>query len=123
VPVSEFLYLLFYLGEAACCAVVESTGPKIQTQKPGTGLKNNLKNGDFSTKKAIVKKWNRNMQKSLNQNMKFGGAAEIRTQVARPPALQDGPSYPTAPQSKLCFFNGKPLSCSPSSTIVIKYVV
>lgn len=29
-----------------------------------------------------------------------GGTAEIRTQVARPPDAQDGPSYPTVPYIK-----------------------
>ena len=44
--------------------------------------------------------------------MDFGGAAEIWTQVARPPALQDGPGYPTAPQSKFCFLMATIFLCS-----------
>src|SRR5665647_2911833 len=55
--------------------------------------------------------------------MNFGGAVEIRTQVARPPVLQDGPSYPTAPRSRLCFSMAILFLCLPSSTIVIKYLV
>jgi hypothetical protein len=49
------------------------------------------------------------MQKS-KLKYKLDGAAEIWTQVARPPVLQDGPGYPTAPQGGLYFFNGKSLS-------------
>jgi|LFRM01.2.fsa_nt_gb hypothetical protein len=59
----------------------------------------------------------------IRPNKNFGGAAEIWTQVARPPVLQDGPGYPTAPQSRLYFSMANLFLCLPSSTIVIKYVV
>jgi hypothetical protein len=72
--------------------------------------------------KTILKINDKKLKKISKLKYKFGGAAEIWTQVARPPVLQDGPGYPTAPQSGLCFINGKSLSL-PSSTIVIKYVV
>ena len=61
-------------------------------------------NGKTSSKKEISK------TEIFKRPMNFGGAVEIRTQVARPPVLQDGPSYPTAPRSRLCFFNGNSLS-------------